>query len=1295
MNRFILLWLLVLTCAIFAIAQTGLELKAQIEGASAGTIIKIPAGIYNVDEIIIPNGVSLEGESHSSVIINASGQNGVKASGSDNISISDLTVTGAGLNGILLENCTKSSVKRVVVKDCLSGITISGGSDNYIAISIVANNRTGIMLSQTFNSSVSNCTVYNSNGFGLSVNSTDSCVFFNNLFSTNSIAVYLGAGNKNLQMDYNLYWGALIGKGRDVPAPTLDIWRSLEEVDYHSIYTEVTLKNPQNNDYSILDTDLQTWRPMLKTDGFGIDYFGSFAAYSTDINGNSFNETIGAYADTRGAYMTRSSGIFTVTKDDAYCSLGVYDENNRLVLWLFTMMPLKVDEYAYWIPSTDMFGAPIVPGTYTVKLTQSNLKLKFVTVGGNDVVNPSNRSSYAAAGVDRVIFDSKSRPVLLLNWSESYEQIRGMNEDMTEQNWSIPGSSTGYGGANDNNGLLFQLRENDGGTYILQQIDEDTGVILADAPGAYGVIINKNNIPNANGIAYINDNVYIASMTDNALYNGYDLRDVIQTLPVPFSPTGDLKRGVIWYVSDYKTIVAVDPVDKVNKVVFQTPFTGIISAAVNGDRMIIVDAHTGQIIRYEITDDGPVEVGRIGTGDGPYGKIQIDRFEFQVHANEKPSKGRSFLANDGKIIVSDFGGVKMFAWDGTPIRSFGGLWFQYMANGADTPGSSINEIVDVVSNKTIHFDNVNKTSSWGTYYEKPRINERVDYMHLTTHFMHDGIRYSYFFGNRFDSDATNRGSVILLVKYNEGGHSEIVWGMTTFENLWCERYDFSNETLSNPADWYMITTTEGISLTGALPAMLTSTYNADLFMTFGRGVYKVSCKEFIDGAPVFDWDNVMVVPFNNGTPNNQLISPYDLITPETPGFGRYISQLAGGTYVSNPSFRTGNNSGFANWGGSSLGGYAEDGTLRWIQPITVPDSQGVKPIDNLGYSVSTPLQQFQVINNDGALVGVLGTPQGIFWNGMWLDNSFQYIAFKGADNTHYAVIGNFNDSTSWICEVVGANDIEVSDNSLTLTEEWYNAWNEHTPRIDTLWHRPPNATSNMIVKKLNDHIPIDGDLEKWREILPTPQVIITPETVANIDGPKDASALMRFAYVQGDGIDGYLYVQLIRFDNVVAMHQPAEKFYKQDALEIALNSFLEGVKINVTHTIDQGDVVIRDGWFLQAKSLSSDDAQRKITVYEDASSITEKKILEDIYGIDMSDCYAVVSEFVIPLNDDTFSADGRSVDRVIVKSGGSFHLGIAIDDNDAPGADIQKMFVWPSTYITFANKSVSAEVFFE
>ena len=445
------------------------------------------------------------------------------------------------------------------------------------------------------------------------------------------------------------------------------------------------------------------------------------------------------------------------------------------------------------------------------------------------------------------------------------------------------------------------------------------------------------------------------------------------------------------------------------------------------------------------------------------------------------------------------------------------------------------------------------------------------------------------------------------------------------------------------------------------------------------------------GKPEWDFADARSIRLRGDNPNKMIISPYDQKTLEKgfPGNVRHVEMYPDGSLVAGVICRetAPNASGLANWGANAIAGFTPEGVIRWLQPIPhIKDPEGCKIVDDLSYTVGAQLSEAQIIDKDGLLIGAVGAPRELYWHGMWLDNTRQFNVMRGADGTHYFVFGNFNDCTGWFCEVQGRDTIRRS--SFTVEIDAAKAAMLAALPLAEPWRAPENTITKVTVAKLPMPMPVNGDLEKWRKIIPVPQIIITPETGVGIDGPQDSSALIRLAHEGGN-----LYVQLLRFDNLVTMHQPSTYFYKADCFEMSINSFTTGVKINVTHSRDQGDIVVRDGWFLKAKLLDPAIAPRSITVLNDAGSISERKIIEDIYNVDLSQCKVIVTEFKIALDDEMFAE--RMKEKPQGTSGTSFYLGIAIDDNDQPGADLQRVLVWPATYGTFMDKTTSAQVMLE
>ncbi len=91
--------------------------------------------------------------------------------------------------------------------------------------------------------------------------------------------------------------------------------------------------------------------------------------------------------------------------------------------------------------------------------------------------------------------------------------------------------------------------------------------------------------------------------------------------------------------------------------------------------------------------------------------------------------------------------------------------------------------------------------------------------------------------------------------------------------------------------------------------------------------------------------------------------------------------------------------------------------------------------------------------------------------------------------------------------------------------------------------------------------------------------------------------------------------------------------------------------------------------------------------------VEERKLVEAATGEDLSTAKVIVTEFMMPIDAHTWAGSENTL--FPVQSGKGFYLGFCIDDNDVPGADIQKTEVWPASFNTFSSKEDSSWVTFE
>jgi hypothetical protein len=100
-----------------------------------------------------------------------------------------------------------------------------------------------------------------------------------------------------------------------------------------------------------------------------------------------------------------------------------------------------------------------------------------------------------------------------------------------------------------------------------------------------------------------------------------------------------------------------------------------------------------------------------------------------------------------------------------------------------------------------------------------------------------------------------------------------------------------------------------------------------------------------------------------------------------------------------------------------------------------------------------------------------------------------------------------------------------------------------------------------------------------------------------------------------------------------------------------------------------------------------------IRVLDNARDVPERKLIESVYGVDMSACKVIVTEFKLPIDERTYKGDEKAM--LPMHAGGKFRLGFMIDTNDQPGTDVQNFELWPATYGTFNPPETMAEAVLE
>jgi len=423
-------------------------------------------------------------------------------------------------------------------------------------------------------------------------------------------------------------------------------------------------------------------------------------------------------------------------------------------------------------------------------------------------------------------------------------------------------------------------------------------------------------------------------------------------------------------------------------------------------------------------------------------------------------------------------------------------------------------------------------------------------------------------------------------------------------------------------------------------------------------------------------------------------SPFDLAKSDSTTrlqIGNGTLRVPGG-WVYMPSMMTspttvGN---LVNGSGTDLMGTDNTGRLRWFRPMTQAGPliglcamQGLVVVGGCGEC------EFYTMDTDGLATGNFALPLAAHFRFGLMDHPNVVQPFVGNDGQHYFLVGDYmSNSANWFA-LRNVAAIKKSTMPLRITPERAEGLRAQPVLVaGVATTKPPTLT----VRKLSAPLPIDGDLGKWRRAGITPQILITPDASGSgVNGPADACAVVRLAY-EGSN----LYVQVLVFDDVVVMYQPAQLFYKQDALEMSINGYaVGGFKYNLTRVRDQGDFLYRDRWFDDKLSIALDPkiAPRKIVILDNARDVEERTQIENLYHVDLSNNKVIVYEFKLPIPD--VYNNGPVEHPVQMKSGASFGLGFLIDDNDKPGGDGMKLLGWPSTYGTWAPVDAHAKAVFE
>jgi len=1227
----------------------GLSLAHAVSGAKPGTTVTLAAGVY-AGGAILPAGVSLRGAGYGQTTIDASGQPiGVEVTGGAKATISDLTVSGATRINIAVHDAADITVQRVRATGGINGVTFTNVSGGRMENVLSDGNRYGLVAGGGKNCVIVNCTSARNSSLGISLPSGAGTVVFNNCVVECATGIYIGSTVTNAHVDYNLYSALYAGKLEgQLGRKSIGEWSYLCGQDAHSITMPVQFKNPVSGDFTPVNP-LSWALDRTPVTGFGMPRFAGIAAPTLDLQGKKRGKSLDLGAFTSRLTPPRpADGSFIVKSGQGITSAGVFTKDGKEVCYLFHNLPLTKGAYAFWLPSRDFQYRSLGAGNYDLRTVESNLTWDYLGKIA-DTGTESPFGSDASLGAARVAFDAQGH-LLAGNdgWAEDFIDVRGYDGTTGHFLWAFRAGADTRGLVVGKDGCSYLLRraDKDG---RLTKLDPKTGQVLKWKNGAYSAVLagggNMNGITELHGVLYITDGSGVHLLNTEA---------PVVTTPIPMPgasyPSADERGNVVWILAQDK-LVALNPDG--TQLLSATPVAAPFALAVCNGRMAVASQTLGKIFLFDCTDPHALKpLGSIGAGDGPYGAFSPDRFTFQSapnHASYGPSLA---LSPQGELAVGD--GIRILVFDANGKS----LWYSFGVFGNGTvPSYGVTprrfDITDWSMALDLHRGDWRPEAYWqrATGFAKAQFRGEIACQGVT-----------------FGVYAVDTGKEVGVGFTKVTGFTQTpVLQISGRGANWVSRKDTNHDGVIDDRDTTVPFNTNGCAFDNPAPRA-----NGELMTGLTR--WQATGLD-ADGAPIFSPAQAVTWKMPNAA---GFISPY---TGKPDSFGiaslYEIDDTNMGALLNLPTAP--GRTGLFNGAGTDMAGFDAGGNLRWLHPLAI--HKGLYNFQALGPVYCSGVGQTSevvCVDRDGLGLGTFGQSAISHYSGYWLDHPGALQTWQGQDGKYYLLIAdNYHGMHHWYR--LGNQDNIVRTVTPVTVSTAQAAVLAALPAPDPGLATERPATPVVMLPRLQAPLPIDGDLEKWRTAGITPNIIITPDTaVDGIDGPLDASAVIRMAY---QGTD--LYVQILRFDENPVFFQPVSRHYMQDCVEMCINGFGPGFKFDISKTIDAGDMIIRERFFYTklAKLLTADHAPRMVKILDSARDVSERGMIESVYGVDLSADKVIVTEFKLPM--DAVTYEGAEGDVPKMTPGSSFWLGFMIDDNNQPGADLQNLMVWPATYGTF------------
>jgi len=1248
---------------------------SALEKAQAGATVAIPEGTFEAGDLAVPAGVTLKGAGRGRTVLDATGRkNGVVLGAGARVS--DLTIEHAGENGVAIVGANDAAISRVVVRGCQSGVLVQQAQAARIENCVLANNRTGLTLIAAEGCVAANLTLTDNAAIGMTISGCRGCRVFNNLVAGSQIGASL-AGSTDLMLDHNLYLCTFTGSFGDVKGrpsrQKVGAWASLTGQDRHSLMLPVTLSE------TYATTNTLDWSPALPvTAPWAAKELGGVKAPSDDIDGKPRGDWqgVGAVAIAVGKPPRPADGTFEIASGAGVASAGLYTKSGDLAAYLFQNQPLPKGKYDFWLPSRTWTGLPIAAGDYELKVTEADLAFEYVAAAGNgDAVTsaaPKTKNG-SRLGLDpqMVAFPPAGGLILVRSGFESHVHVQSFSTDLHTFHWALEGGgeTRAAGVAIDDKGRFCLLRQTDGSVL---RLDAATG---ADAPFAGGTLLKILDKPwtdpkqPGSGLAFWNGKFVSADPAGNrlVLWNGetFDRTGEI-AVASPAWPSADAKTGLVWVIKEGKELVAVDAAGQVKATAAPVPEPTLLAVA--DGRLAVWSNSARKVSVFDCSNPAKLALlHTIGTGDDGYGPIKVERFWSPTSLALSPA---------GELAVADAPRLLVFDRAGKPLAQSLGMWGQQISAG-QFAGDDRMHFFNVRGGYSIALDP--KSRTWS-----PEVRWKYS--------LEGEPMYCFAAGGKSFCVATRGDKKPGLIVYELNPATGTGKAVMRINGDGGIQKDADGDGLIADGD-PVTPAVPGVNLNGRFAR--TSRFRPDGMLVSAAPMIVPMTGLGVDGLPVFAFDKAQLPQPTVGG-GKEFLSPYDFTTKESAHTREEAVLDSRGNLIAGTSLvgSAGPDLCTEHGGVTDIMGLSPDGHVRWLNPL---DPKGLKAgffglhnLLDITFAGRGAECEFETMDSDGLGTGVLGTPAAMGWSGMWLDNPRQSYGFVGNDGKAQMVLGDYSAQAYHWLTVTGIDRIRRHGEKLTVSPALAQALAAAPARPVRNWPVPP--VPPLVIPKFPAAVEMNGDPAKWRGIQP---LLITPELASKAIGPANNSAVIRFAWQGSD-----LYAQVVKFDDKIVLFQKEpQKHYLQDGVEIAINSYPEGFKYNIT-VIDGKPAVFRDTWRagwgkpeLNAL-LPPEVAPRSIRVLDDTTPVAaERMLLEAATGADLSKASAMVIEVKIPQS--SMTPMERPEREVVFESGKGFRLGIMLNDNDMTGWDDLNPVVWPSTYGTFERPDRLAPAVFE